>query len=144
MRFMGLDIGDKRIGVAISDPLGLTAQGISVIHRSSLDEDIRVIDRIAKEHEVIQIVCGLPKNMNGTIGEQAVRVQKFVAKLKQMVCIPVTTWDERLSTRAADHAMIEGGLRRSKRKKRVDQVAASIILQSFLNHRSLADSRDPK
>ena len=137
MRRMGLDIGEKRIGVAISDPLGLTAQGLTVILRTALDKDIEEIRSLAVENEVSEIVYGLHKNMDGTVGDQAKRVRRFINHLHQVTGIPVVPWDERLTSKAADDIMIEGGMRRSKRKKKIDQVAATIILQGYLNQWTL-------
>jgi putative Holliday junction resolvase len=133
MRILGLDIGDRTIGVAVCDPLGLTAQGITTIIRKSVVLDIEEIERICKKYEVETIVSGLPKNMNGTIGPQGEKVQRFCDKLKETVDLEVKMWDERLTTVAANRVMLEGDLSRAKRKKIVDKIAATFILQGYLD-----------
>ncbi len=133
MRILGLDIGDRTIGVAVCDPLGLTAQGITTIKRKSIVLDIEEIAKICKEYNVESIVSGLPKNMNGTIGPQGEKVQRFCEELKETLDLEVKMWDERLTTVAANRAMLEGDLSRSKRKKIVDKIAATFILQGYLD-----------
>ena len=133
MRIIGLDIGDRTIGVAVCDPLGFTAQGITTIKRKSIVLDIEEIAKICKEYSVESIVSGLPKNMNGTIGPQGEKVQRFCQCLKETLDLEVKMWDERLTTVAANRAMLEGHLSRSKRKKIVDKIAATFILQGYLD-----------
>ncbi len=133
MRILGLDVGDRTIGVAVCDPLGLTAQGITTVKRKSETLDIEEIAKICKEYSVESIVSGLPKNMNGTIGPQGEKVQQFCEKLKETLGLPIKMWDERLTTVAANRAMIEGDLSRAKRKKIVDKIAAIYILQGYLD-----------
>lgn len=133
MRILGLDVGDRTIGVAISDPLGFTAQGITTIRRKSEESDIEKLVEICKEYSVETIVSGLPKNMNGTIGEQAEKVQKFCATLSEHVDIEIKFWDERLTTMAAHRAMLEADMSRKKRKGLVDKIAATYILQGYLD-----------
>lgn len=133
MRILGLDIGDKTIGIAISDPLGYTAQGITTIKRNSIKSDIEEIKKICDEYNVETIVSGLPKNMNGTLGPQSEKVIKLCDKINQAINIPIKMWDERLTTIAATRAMLEADLSRSKRKKIVDKVAATYILQGYLD-----------
>jgi putative Holliday junction resolvase len=133
MRIMGIDYGEKRIGVAISDPLGITAQGLPTIERTNVLEDIQKILNIIREKEVNEIVVGLPKHMNNTLGEKEQAVMAFVDLLKKHVTIPVNTIDERLSTVRAHKAMLEGDLSRKKRKDRVDMIAAQLILQGYLD-----------
>ena len=111
-RIMGLDIGDKTIGVAVSDIMGLTAQGVTTIKRVGKKKDIEEIKKIISERQVNKIVSGLPKNMNGTIGTQGEKVQKFCELLKQETNLPIEFWDERLSTVAAERSLIEGNVRR--------------------------------
>lgn len=132
-RIMGLDIGDKTIGVAVSDIMGLTAQGVTTIKRVGKKKDIEEIKKIISERQVNKIVSGLPKNMNGTIGVQGEKVQKFCELLKQETNLPIEFWDERLSTVAAERSLIEGNVRRENRKKVIDMLAAVIILQGYLN-----------
>ena len=134
MRLLGLDLGERRIGIAISDPLGITAQAHSVLQRQgSLKEDLLELQRIIREKEVTQIVLGFPKNMNGTEGPMAEKTKLFGAKLEQVTGIKVVYWDERLSTASAQRMLIEADLSRRKRKMKVDQVAAAIILQNFMD-----------
>ncbi len=133
MRILGLDIGDRTIGVALCDPLGLTAQGITTIKRKSIVLDIEEIVKICKEYSVDTIVSGLPKNMNGTIGPQGEKVQRFCEKLTESLDLPLKMWDERLTTVAANRVMLEGDLSRAKRKKIVDKIAATFILQGYLD-----------
>ena len=126
MRILGLDVGDRTIGVAISDPLGFTAQGITTIRRKKEEQDIEKILEFCNEYQVETIISGLPKNMNGTIGEQAEKVQKFCAALSEHTDIEIKFWDERLTTMAAD-------MSRKKRKGLVDKIAATYILQGYLD-----------
>lgn len=132
-RIMGLDIGDKTIGVAASDLMGLTAQGVTTIKRVGKKKDIEEIKKIIAEKQVNKIVSGLPKNMNGTIGTQGEKVQKFCELLKKETNLPIEFWDERLSTVAAERSLIEGNVRRENRKKVIDMLAAVIILQGYLD-----------
>ncbi|MCC3864856.1 Holliday junction resolvase RuvX [Terrisporobacter petrolearius] len=132
-RIMGLDIGDKTIGVAVSDLMGLTAQGVTTIKRVGKKKDIEEIKKIISEKQVNKIVSGLPKNMNGTVGQQGEKVQKFCELIKQETNLPIEFWDERLSTVAAERSLIEGNVRRENRKKVIDMLAAVIILQGYLD-----------
>ncbi|MCL5290106.1 MAG: Holliday junction resolvase RuvX [Eubacteriales bacterium] len=134
MRIMGLDFGDKRIGVAVSDPLGWTAQGITVIKRqASLASDLELIRELAAKYNVERIVLGLPRNMDGSSGTQAVKVKAFAGKLSERLKLPVELWDERLTTKAADKLLIEADLSRARRRKVIDKMAASLILQGYLD-----------
>lgn len=133
MRILGLDVGDKTIGVAVSDPLGLTAQGITTINRKNENSDLQELNKICVDYNVETIICGLPKNMNGTVGEQGEKVLQFCEILKSKIDIPIKMWDERLTTAAAHRAMLEANLSRSKRKKIVDKMAATYILQGYLD-----------
>lgn len=132
-RVLGLDIGDRRIGVSISDALGITAQGLDTIERSEPEKDIQSIVDIIKKWEIGKIVVGLPKNMNGTLGPQAEKVKEFIERLQQKVAIEVVFWDERLTTVAAERTLLEGNVSRKKRKGVIDKVAANMILQSYLD-----------
>lgn len=132
-RIMGLDIGDKTIGVAVSDIMGLTAQGVTTIKRIGKKKDIEAIKKIIEEKQVNKIVSGIPKNMNGTVGPQGEKVQKFCELLKEETNLPIEFWDERLSTVAAERSLIEGNVRRENRKKVIDMLAAVIILQGYLD-----------
>lgn len=136
MRIIGLDIGTKTIGVAVSDPLGFTAQGITTIKRKNYNYDIEEVKRIYDEYLAETIVVGLPKNMNGTIGEAGERTYKFCKKLQNAFNPKIEYWDERLTTVAAHRAMLEADLSREKRKKIVDKIAATFILQGYLDRNS--------
>ncbi|AAM24474.1 MULTISPECIES: Holliday junction resolvase RuvX [Caldanaerobacter] len=134
MRVLGLDVGDKTIGVAISDVSSTIAQGITTIRRKSFVEDVKAIEEIVKKYSVEKVVVGLPKNMNGSIGPQGEKVIKFGEKLREVLRIPVVFWDERLTTLQAERFLIEGvDMSRGKRKKVIDKLAATIILQSYLD-----------
>ena len=133
MRILGLDVGSKTIGVAISDPLGQTAQGITTIKRQSFTKDVEAIKKIYDEYGVDKIVVGLPKNMNGTIGETGEMVQDLCQRIKNEFSPEIVLWDERLTTVAAERAMLEADLSRKKRKKIVDKIAATYILQGYLD-----------
>ncbi|AZV56213.1 Holliday junction resolvase RuvX [Clostridium sp. AWRP] len=133
MRILGLDIGDRTIGVALSDPLGITAQGITTVRRKNQEKDIEELKSICEKYGVELIVSGLPKNMNGTLGPQSEKVLSFCKVIGQSIKVPIEMWDERLTTVAAHRAMIEGDLSRAKRKKIVDKMAAIYILQGYLD-----------
>lgn len=134
MRILALDVGDKTIGVAASDLLLLTAQGIEVIRRTSLEKDFIRLSEIVNEYEVETIVIGLPKNMNGTIGPRGESMQEFADKVAaQFPKIKVHLWDERLSTVGAQKALIAADVSRAKRKKVIDKMAAVFILQGYLD-----------
>ncbi len=132
-RIMGLDIGDKTIGVAVSDLMGLTAQGVKTVKRVGKKKDIEALKGIIKERQVNKIVSGLPKNMNGTLGPQGEKVIKFCELLEEETGIKIEYWDERLSTVAAEKTLIQGNVRRENRKGVIDMVAAVIILQGYLD-----------
>ena len=132
-RIMGLDVGDKTIGVAVSDLMGLTAQGVKTIKRVGKKKDIEALKEIRKERQVNKIVSGLPKNMNGTLGPQGEKVIKFCELLEEETGIKIEYWDERLSTVAAERTLIQGNVRRENRKGVIDMVAAVIILQGYLD-----------
>lgn len=136
MRILGLDFGSLTVGVAVSDQLGFTAQGIEVIRRkqeNKLRQTLARIEEIIKEYNVELVVLGYPKNMNNTVGERAQKTEEFSEMLKKRTGVEVVLWDERLSTVSAHQSMIEGGMRREKRAEIVDQVAAVFILQNYLD-----------
>ena len=140
MRTMGLDIGSHTIGVAISDELGITAQGIKTIKRKSKEEDFKEINAIIGQFEINKIVVGLPKNMDGTLGKQAEIVFQWIKTCKDKTHLPMVSWDERLSTVGASKVLLEADLSRSKRKKVIDKLAAVLILQGYLDkHRKRND-----
>ena len=134
MRIMGLDYGSKTIGVAISDPLGITAQGIEIIRReeeNKLRKSLRRVEELAKEYEVSEIVLGFSKNMNNTIGAE--KSLQLKAALERRLGLPVVMWDERLTTVEANRTLMETGVRRENRGKYVDMIAAVFILQGYLD-----------
>ena len=136
MRVMGLDYGTKTVGVAISDPLGLTAQGIETIQRkeeNKLRRTLARIEEIISEYQVTEIVLGYPKNMNNTVGERAEKSLEFREMLEKRTGLPVIMWDERLTTMAADRTLEETGVHKEDRKQYLDQVAAVFILQGYLD-----------
>ena len=133
MRIMGLDVGTHTIGIAISDELGLTAQGHKTLRRKSMEDDLREIATIIGQFGIDTIVVGLPKNMDGSLGEQAENVLRWINVLKDQTKLPVATWDERLSTVGANKVLLEADLSRRKRKKVIDKLAAVLILQGYLD-----------
>jgi len=136
MRIMGLDFGSKTVGVAISDALLLTAQGVEIIRRkeeNKLRQTLARIEELIKEYEVEKIVLGCPKHMNGTEGVRVELTEEFKEKLERRTGLPVVMWDERLTTVAADKTMMEAGIRREHRKEYVDMIAATFILQGYLD-----------
>lgn len=132
-RYIGLDVGDRTIGIAISDPFLLTAQSLMTIKRKSKIEDIEIINDIIKEKEVSKIIVGLPKNMNNTIGPQAKKVKTFVKELRKHTDLDIEYIDERLTTISATRVLIEQNVSRKKRKDVIDSVAATYILQTYLD-----------
>lgn len=132
-RIMGLDVGDKTIGVAVSDPLGITAQGVTTIRRIGIKKDLEELEGLIDEYSVNKIVVGLPKNMNNTIGPQGEKVLKFVKKIENKFKIDIILQDERLTTVSAERMLIEGDVSRKKRKEIIDKVAATYILQAYLD-----------
>ena len=139
MRIMGLDFGSKTVGVAISDPRLITAQGIEIIRRkeeNKLRQTLARIEELIVEYGVEEIVLGYPKNMNNTEGVRVELTKEFQDKLERRTGLPVYLWDERLTTVAADKAMMEAGIRREERKEHVDKIAACFILQGYLDKRA--------
>jgi putative Holliday junction resolvase len=132
-RTMGIDLGDKRVGVAVSDELGITAQGVATIQRAGLNALIDAIGELVREKEVTRIVVGLPLNMNGSEGPRAEGARAFATRVEEALGIPCALWDERLTTRAAERVLIEGEVSRKKRRAVIDQLAAQLILQGFLD-----------
>ena len=132
-RILGLDVGDKTIGVAVSDLLGLTAQGITTIQRDGIENDFKALKDIIDEYEIKKIVIGFPKNMNNTVGPQGEKVLKFVEEIKEKFGLEIILEEERLTTVAAERLLINGDVSRKKRKKVIDKVAATYILQTYLD-----------
>ena len=141
-RIVALDVGDRRIGIAVSDPLGVTAQPIETYTRIGYGPDSRHIAEIARRYETDRILCGLPLNMDGTQGFQVEKVKEFAAKLEELGLV-IEYYDERMTTMLAESALLEANMRREDRKKKVDMVAAVVILQSYLDARAaMADDGD--
>lgn len=143
MRIMGLDFGSKTVGVAISDPLLLTAQGITTIHRkgeNKLRQTLAQIEALIEEYEVSEIVLGNPKHMNAEEGDRSQFSAEFKEMLMRRTGLPVILWDERLTTVAAERTLIEANVRREHRKEVVDKIAAVFILQSYLDYRGMKEN----
>ncbi len=141
MRILGLDVGSKRIGIAISDELGWTAQGVTTLYRRNGEGDLREIRDIARQYGVEKIVVGLPRNMDGSLGTQAQMAIEFVQELREILDVPIITWDERLSTIEATKMLIRADFSRKKRKRKVDMMAAIIVLQSYLDSLARKENR---
>ena len=137
MRKMSLDVGTRTIGIAVSDLLGMIANGVETIKRTTEERDFARIGELIKVHEVDTLVVGYPKNMNGTIGERAQACETMAHKLKEMFpACKVVLWDERLSTVAAEKVLVDADMRRKKRKQVIDMMAAVVILQNYLDSKS--------
>jgi putative Holliday junction resolvase len=135
VRYLGLDVGDARIGVALSDETGTLASGLLTLQRSGPRRDVKAVAALVREHEVGGVVVGVPWRLDGTAGPQAEKVMGFVESLRRAVRVPVETWDERLTTVAADELLAEAGVHRRDRKERIDRAAAALILQDYLDTR---------
>ena len=140
MRIMALDVGSRTIGIACSDALLMSAQGIETIRRTSLENDFNRLRELISEYEVHELVVGMPKNMNGTKGERAEKTEEFVEKMKAVIDLPVTFWDERLSTVMAERQLIAADVSRKKRKGVIDKMAAVVILQGYLDRLQFSKS----
>lgn len=137
MRKMSLDVGTRTIGIAVSDLMGMIANGVETVRRTSEEKDYERIAQLIKEHEVDTLVVGYPKNMNGTIGERAQACEAMAHKLEDMFPeVKVVLWDERLSTVAAEKVLVDADMRRNKRKKIIDMMAAVVILQNYLDSKA--------
>ncbi len=135
MRIMGIDYGDRQIGVAVSDELFLTAQGVATLRNSGDDRVLNDIGKLAGEYGVTEFVVGLPKNMNGTIGPRGEIAEQFARSLGEKTGLPVKLWDERLTTMSAQRTLIEADVSRKKRKEVIDKMAAALILQNYMDSR---------
>lgn len=138
MRVMGLDFGSRTVGVAVSDPLGITAQGVETITRSDenkLRQTCARIEELIREYEIETIILGYPKNMNNSVGDRAKKTEEFKTMLERRTGLEVILWDERLTTVASERILIESGVRRENRKAVIDKVAAGLILQGYLDSR---------
>lgn len=137
MRILGLDYGSKTVGVAVSDPLGFTAQGVEIIRRKSenkMRQTLARIEELIAQYQVEEIVLGLPKNMNNTLGDRAEKSLELKETLERRTGLPVVMWDERLTTVSANRVLMETGVRRENRKGHVDEIAAVFILQGYLDY----------
>ncbi len=136
MRSMGLDVGEVRIGIALSDQTGLIAQGHATLERSGWDRDLAYLAKVAEEHEVDRFVVGNPLNLDGSAGRQAERSRDFAERLKEATGLAVVLWDERFTSLSAEKILIEAGVRRKKRRGAIDRMAAAIMLQGYLDSRN--------
>jgi len=141
MRVLGIDFGSKRIGVALSDELAMIGQPLEFVPAEPLSSACARLAAIVRDRQVSEIVVGMPRNMNGTYGPAADKTREFIAALQPHVAVSIKTWDERLTSAQANRFLIESGMRRDKRKTKVDQTAAAILLQSYLDRENQADDR---
>jgi len=132
-RILGLDVGSRTIGMAVSDLLGITAQGLKTIRRKNKRHDFEALETIIRDYQVSEIVVGLPLRMSGQEGTQSDKMRQFAAELGRRFGLPVHLWDERLTSAQANRVLIQGNVRRDKRKEKVDKMAAAILLQSYLD-----------
>lgn len=137
MRILGIDLGDKRIGLALSDPLGYTAQGLDTLENKGIDRASASLKELCRQRDVTEIVVGLPVNMDGTEGPKAQAAREWVQRIAKETGLPVSTWDERLTSRQAGRLMIEEGLSRQKQRLKSDQLAAILILQGYLDSKRI-------
>jgi putative Holliday junction resolvase len=144
VRHLGLDVGDKLIGVALSDETATLASGLETIRRVGPKKDVRAIVELVREHEVAEVVVGLPRKLDGSLGPQAQKVIAFMEALRGAVKVPVVPWDERFTSVVATQALIEGDRSRRERKALVDKVSAILILQNYLDYRKLAEAEGRK
>jgi putative holliday junction resolvase len=135
-RILGLDVGSRRIGIAVSDQLGITAQGLETLHRRNKKHDFLHLERVIREYDVKEIVVGLPLRMSGAEGAQAEKIHAFVSDLKKQFCLPIHLWDERLTSAEANRILRETDLSIEKRRQAVDRMAAILILQGWMESRA--------
>lgn len=140
-RLIGLDFGSKRIGVAVSDALGVSAHPVGEVRRTSVPRDLDAVAEYVKEYEAEGVVIGLPRNMNGTLGPAADKVLAFTSRLRSRLDVPVETWDERLTTAEAERVLIGADLSRKRRREVIDRLAAVLILQGFLDRRRMREAK---
>lgn len=143
MRSLGLDVGDARIGVAVSDETGTLASGQETLRRVGPRKDVRAVASLVRRHEAGEVVVGLPRSLDGSVGPQAQKVLAFMDRLREVVRVPVVPWDERFTSSLARQALVEAGASRRERKASVDKVSAVLILQSYLDYRKVADGEAP-
>ncbi len=141
MRILGIDLGEKRVGLAISDPLGFTAQGLETHPMTGKKNLLKHLAEVCRERNVDEVVIGLPVNMDGSHGAKAQQVEKLVPEIQQTLGIPVKMWDERLTSRQAGRLMVQEGLSRQKQKMNSDRMAATLILQGYLETKRLSQNK---
>ena len=144
MRYLGLDVGDVRIGVALSDETATLASGLATLQRVGPKKDVKAVADLVREHGAAEVVVGLPRRLDGTLGPQAQKTLAFIDSLRGALAVPIVPWDERFTSVVANQALIEGGASRKERKAAVDKVSAILILQNYLDYRKLADSEARK
>ena len=144
MRHLGLDVGDKLIGVALSDETATLATGLETIRRVGPRKDLRAIADLVRDHDAVEVVVGLPRKLDGTLGPQAQKVVAFMEALRPVVKVPVVPWDERFTSVVANQVLIEGERSRKERRALVDKVSAILILQNYLDYRKLAEGEGRK
>lgn len=135
-RLMGIDYGDRLIGIAVSDELLIAAHGVTSLRNSGDERVLKDIARLAEEYQITEVIVGLPRNMNGSIGPRGQIAEQFAEALRETLSLPVTLWDERLTTMSAERTLIDGNVSRKKRKAVIDQLAAALILQNYLDFKS--------
>lgn len=136
MSIIGLDVGERRIGVSVSDPEKKVATGLKTLERKGIKEDINNIENIIKDYQIEEVVLGYPKNMDGSIGDIAKKVLNFGEELRSSIDLKITFWDERVTTLEAEKVLIKGDVRRKKRKKVIDTLSAILILQNYLDYKN--------
>jgi len=144
MRYLGLDVGDRTIGAAVSDPSGTLASGLATVRRVGPRKDLKTVAELVRRHEAGEIVVGLPRSLDGSLGVQAQKVLSFMDELRPLVKVPVVPWDERFTSVVAQRALIEANVSRKDRKAVVDKVSAILILQNYLDYRKLAEAESRK
>jgi putative holliday junction resolvase len=144
MRYLGLDVGDRTFGVALSDETGTVASGLTTIRRVGPRKDLKAVADLVRRHEVDEVVVGLPRSLDGSLGPQARKVLDFMDDLRPVVRVAVVPWDERFTSVVAERVLVEGGMSRRGRKAVVDKVAAILILQNYLDYRKLSDAETRK
>jgi putative Holliday junction resolvase len=144
MRFLGLDVGDKRIGVALSDETATIATGLETVQRVGPRKDVQAVAALVRRHDAAEVVVGLPRRLDGSLGPQAEKVLSFIEALKAAVKTPVVPWDERFTSVVAERAMLEANVSRRGRKTLADKVSAVLILQNYLDYRKLAEGEASK
>ena len=141
MRYLGLDVGDRTIGAAVSDPSGTLASGLATVRRVGPRKDLRAVAELVRRHDAGEIVVGLPRSLDGSVGPQARKVLSFMDELRLLVKVPVVPWDERFTSVVAQRTLIEANVSRRDRKAVVDKVSAVLILQNYLDYRKLTEAR---